>query len=181
MSILSKCRITIRVEEQAFDMARELEEVRAGGRAGSSGAMVSFLGLCRDEGGMLSALEIEHFPGMAQAEIGRIAALAVKRFPLLALTIVHRYGFIKAGEEIVLVIAASEHRTAAFEAVAFVMDYLKTDAPFWKKQHWNDASETKITAKSQQSLPQSPLQSDQQSDWVRVNPQDLERRLREGK
>jgi len=162
IAALSGCRVTIRVEEHAFNMADEWEEVRVGSRRGDVGAMVSFVGLCRDEGGEVAALEIEHFPDMAQAEIGRIAALAAARFPLLALHIVHRYGVIAAGEEIVLVIASSAHRRAAFEAAEFVMDYLKTDAPFWKKQHWHEGQGAKS----------------QQSDWVMPKLQDFERRLR---
>jgi len=82
-------------------------------------------------------LEIEHFPQMAQAEIERIAAEAATRWPLQALSIIHRYGHIEVGEAIVFVLALSAHRHAAFAAVEWVMDILKTKAPFWKKQHWH--------------------------------------------
>jgi molybdopterin synthase catalytic subunit len=104
------------------------------------GAIVTFTGLCRAEQGTLSALELEHYPGMAEDEIGRIAQQAEQRWPLQAVTIIHRYGMITPGEGIVLVLVASAHRVAAFEAAEFLMDYLKTRAPFWKKEHRKDGS-----------------------------------------
>jgi molybdopterin synthase catalytic subunit len=104
------------------------------------GAVVTFSGLCRDEGGALAALELEHYPGMAEAEITLIALEAVRRWPVTGLTAIHRVGRIRPGETIVLVIAASPHRRAAFEAASFLMDFLKTDAPFWKKEHRADGS-----------------------------------------
>ena len=108
--------------------------------SGDVGAVVTFSGLCRDEGGRLAALEIEHYPGMAEAEIGRIAQQACERWPLTALHAVHRFGMVRPGETIVLVAAASAHRAAAFEAASFLMDYLKTEAPFWKREHLADGS-----------------------------------------
>ena len=111
------------------------------GRQGDVGAVVTFSGLCRDESGTLSALELEHYPGMAEAEIRRIADEAASRWPLLGLTVIHRFGRIAPGENIVLVVAASAHRHAAFEAASFMMDYLKTRAPFWKKEHRRDGTE----------------------------------------
>ena len=99
------------------------------------GALVTFTGLCRDEGGALSALEIEHYPGMAEEEIGRVIAEACARWPLEAVLVIHRCGVIRPGEPIVLVATASLHRGEAFAAAEFLMDYLKTRAPFWKKQH----------------------------------------------
>jgi molybdopterin synthase catalytic subunit len=104
------------------------------------GAVVTFSGICRDESGALAALELEHYPGMAEAEIGNIAAEAVRRWPLTGLTAIHRVGKIAPGENIVLVVAASAHRQAAFEAASFLMDYLKSKAPFWKKEHRADGS-----------------------------------------
>ncbi len=104
------------------------------------GAIVTFTGLCRDEGGTLSALEIEHYPGMAETEILSVTEEARARWPLEGITIVHRFGRILPGEPIVLVMTASAHRMEAFEAAAFLMDYLKTRAPFWKKQHLADRS-----------------------------------------
>ncbi|TPI12034.1 molybdenum cofactor biosynthesis protein MoaE [Mesorhizobium sp. B4-1-3] len=129
----------IRIQREDFDVAAEIAGLTAG-RA-DIGAVVTFSGLCRDEQGALSALELEHYPGMAEAEIGRIAAQALERWPLQGLTVIHRHGKIAPGENIVLVVAASSHRQAAFEAANFLMDYLKSRAPFWKKEHRADGSE----------------------------------------
>jgi molybdopterin synthase catalytic subunit len=131
--VADRLKAIIRVQAADFDAAAETEALRRG-RA-DIGALVSFVGLCRDEGGTLTALEIEHYAGMAEAEIGRVAAEAIARWPLLGLTIVHRHGLIKAGGQIVLVAAASAHRGEAFAAADFLMDYLKTRAPFWKRAH----------------------------------------------
>ena len=120
----------VRVQQDDFDLAGEVAAV-AGGRS-DIGAVVTFSGLCRDEGGRLTALELEHYAGMAEAEIARIAGEAVQRWPLAALTVIHRHGLIRPGENIVLVVAASPHRQVAFEAASFMMDYLKSRAPFWK-------------------------------------------------
>jgi molybdopterin synthase catalytic subunit len=130
--------VTIRMQAEGFDTGAETAAL-TGGRA-DIGAIVAFTGLCRDEGGRLSALEIEHYPGMAEAEIGRIAAAAQARWPLAGLTIIHRFGKISPGAEIVLVLTASAHRRAAFEAAEFLMDYLKAHAPFWKREHLSDGT-----------------------------------------
>ncbi|MEP0232619.1 molybdenum cofactor biosynthesis protein MoaE [Roseibium sp.] len=124
---------TIRVQSEDFDATREAELLAKGRK--DVGALVTFTGLCRDEGGRLSALELEHYPGMAEAEITRIAEQACSRWPLTGLTVIHRFGKIAPGGNIVLVVAASSHRRAAFEAADFMMDFLKTRAPFWKKEH----------------------------------------------
>jgi molybdopterin synthase catalytic subunit len=129
---------TIRVQRQDFDPADEVKALTTGRH--DIGALVSFVGLCRDEAGTLSALELEHYPGMAEAEMMRIAELAIERFSLIGLTAIHRYGRIEAGEQIVLVIAAAAHRQAAFDGANFVMDFLKTSAPFWKKEHGRDGT-----------------------------------------
>lgn len=129
----------IRIQREDFDVAAEIAGLTKG-RA-DIGAVVTFSGLCRDEQGRLAALELEHYPGMAEAEIGRIATEAVQRWPLQGLTVIHRHGKVRPGENIVLVVAASAHRQAAFEAANFLMDYLKSRAPFWKKEHRADASE----------------------------------------
>ena len=128
----------IKVQDADFDPAAESERLTKGRK--DVGALVSFTGLCRDEAGRLSALELEHYPGMAEAELTRIATEACERWPLTGLTVIHRYGKIPPGDNIVLVIAASSHRRAAFEAADFLMDYLKTRAPFWKKEHLADGS-----------------------------------------
>jgi molybdopterin synthase catalytic subunit len=128
----------VRIQSEPFDVAAETACIAAG-RA-DIGGIVTFTGLCRDEGGRLTALELEHYPGMAEAEIGRVAEQAWARWPLMGLTAIHRYGLIRPGEDIVLVIAASAHRRAAFEAADFLMDYLKTRAPFWKREHLVDGS-----------------------------------------
>src|SRR5881394_963221 len=129
---------TIRIQQADFDVAQEIA-VLTKGRT-DVGAVVSFSGICRgsENGEPIAALTLEHYPGMAEAEIGRHADEALARWPLQGLTIVHRFGRIAPGENIVLVVTASAHRQAAFEAAEFLMDYLKTRAPFWKKE--TDAS-----------------------------------------
>lgn len=130
---------TIRIQSEDFDLAAEVDALTKS-RA-DVGAVVTFTGLCRDEDGALAALELEHYPGMAEAEITRIAFEAIGRWPLTGLTAIHRYGRIEPGRNIVLVVAASTHRQAAFEAASFLMDYLKSRAPFWKKEHRSDGEE----------------------------------------
>jgi len=129
----------VRIQAGDFDMAGEVDRIRAA--SADIGAVVTFSGLCRDEAGTLAALELEHYPGMAEAEIMRIAMEAARRWPLAGLTAIHRYGKIRPGENIVLVVAASSHRQAAFEAATFLMDYLKSRAPFWKREHLTDGSQ----------------------------------------
>ena len=128
----------IRVQAEDFDAAAEIAALTKG-RA-DIGAIVTFTGLCRDEGGALAALELEHYPGMAEAEIRRIACQAIERWPVQYLLAIHRVGKIAPGGNIVLVIAASPHREAAFSAASFLMDFLKTNAPFWKKEHLKDGT-----------------------------------------
>ena len=138
----------IRIQSEDFSIEHEIAELTQG-RA-DIGAVVTFSGLCRDEGGQLSALELEHYPGMAEEEIVRIAQQAIERWPLSGLVVIHRFGKIEPGENIVLVIATSAHRQAAFDGANFLMDFLKTNAPFWKKEHlkngsagkWVDAKES---------------------------------------
>ncbi len=130
--------VTVRVQAEPFDATVETERLTAGRT--DVGAVVAFTGLCRAEAGRLSALELEHYPGMAEAEIERTAREALARWPLLGVTAIHRYGVIRPGEPIVLVITTSSHRVAAFEAAEFLMDFLKTRAPFWKKEIGRDGS-----------------------------------------
>lgn len=131
-------RIDVRIQAEDFDPGAEAEALVAGRR--DVGAVASFVGYCRDEGGRLAALELEHYPGMAEDEVRRVAEEAAARWPLLGVTAIHRFGKIPPGGRIVLVAAASAHRRAAFEAAEFLMDFLKTRAPFWKREHLADGS-----------------------------------------
>jgi molybdopterin synthase catalytic subunit len=124
---------TVRIQREPFDVAAETAKLTRGRT--DVGAVVTFTGVCRgDENGRpIAALTLEHYPGMAEQEIVRHAEEAQKRWPLLGVTIIHRHGRLTPGEDIVLVIATSSHRQAAFAAAEFLMDYLKTRAPFWKQ------------------------------------------------
>ncbi len=124
---------TIRLQREDFDPAAETAALTRGRT--DIGAVVSFIGICRgaEAGAPIAALTLEHYPGMAEAEIGRHVDEANARWPLLGVTVIHRYGRIEPGENIVLVLAASSHREAAFAAADFLMDFLKTRAPFWKQ------------------------------------------------
>ena len=137
--------VTIRIQEADFDVTREIATLTKGRT--DIGAVVSFSGICRgsEDGEAIAALTLEHYPGMAEAEIARHAETALSRWPLTGLTVIHRVGRIVPGENIVLVLTASAHRQAAFEAAEFMMDYLKANAPFWKREEsaggtsWIDA------------------------------------------
>ena len=124
---------TIRLQREAFDTAAEVAKLKQGRT--DIGAVVTFTGICRgDENGEgIAALTLEHYPDMADAEIARHVEEARSRWPLLGVTVIHRHGRITPGEDIVLVVTASSHREAAFAAASFLMDYLKTRAPFWKQ------------------------------------------------
>ena len=126
--------MAVRIQRETFDAGAEIERLTQGRT--DVGAAVSFTGLCRDDGetGTISAMELEHFPGMAEEELSRIEAEARSRWPLIDSLIVHRHGRLVPGDPIVLVVTLSAHRQAAFEAANFLMDYLKTSAPFWKKE-----------------------------------------------
>jgi molybdopterin synthase catalytic subunit len=126
--------VTIRLQTGDFDLAAETASVTRGRT--DIGAVVTFLGICRSGEGdaAISALTLEHYPGMAEEEIARQANEALARWPLTALTVIHRHGRLKPGENIMMVLTASAHRAAAFEAAEFLMDYLKTAAPFWKSE-----------------------------------------------
>jgi|SRR5579864_1504096 len=126
--------VTIRIQQDDFEVAREIALLSKGRT--DIGAVVSFSGICRgsEHGEPIAALTLEHYPGMAEAEITRHANEAMARWPLQGLTIIHRTGRIEPGENIVLVVTASSHRQAAFQAAEFLMDYLKTSAPFWKRE-----------------------------------------------
>ena len=140
--------MTVRLQREDFDISAEIDRLVAGRT--DIGAVVSFTGLVRDmaKGAPILDMTLEHYPGMCEAELARIDAEAARRWELQGTLILHRYGRLTPGERIVLVLALSPHRHAAFEAAAFLMDYLKTRAPFWKKEtaadgtgHWVDARE----------------------------------------
>jgi len=124
---------TVRLQREPFDAGAEAAKLTRG--RDDVGALVTFTGICRgDENGEpIAALTLEHYPGMAEAEIERHVAEAANRWPLLGVTVIHRYGRITPGEDIVFVATVSSHREAAFAAAEFLMDYLKTRAPFWKQ------------------------------------------------
>jgi len=128
----------IRVQREDFDVGREIEALTRG-KTGIGG-VASFVGLMRDVAGdtRVTAMTLEHYPGMTERELERIEAEACTRWPLIASLVIHRYGRMEPGDRIVLVITASAHRAAAFEACEFLMDYLKTKAPFWKQEETPD-------------------------------------------
>ena len=146
-SEILSARILVRVQKEIFDAAAEAAGLTKG--FSGIGALVTFTGLCRDEKGTLAALEIEHYPGMAEEEIARAAREAAFRFELEGLLAIHRFGLIRPGEPIVLVAAAAVHRAAAFSGAASLMDYLKTEAPFWKKEHLFGGAGEWVAAKAE--------------------------------
>lgn len=137
----------------AFDPYAELKDFVA--RQSGAGAVASLIGLCRAESGRVKTLVLDHFPGFTETEIARLMAQTRDRFALEDLCVIHRAGHIAPGEPIVLVAAAATHRRAAFDAVDFLMDYLKTEAPFWKKEEGPDGAR-----------------------WIEPRSQDLENKLR---
>src|SRR6266481_1858344 len=145
---------TIRIQEADFDIAQEIAALTRG--RSDVGAVVTFSGICRgsENGEPIAALTLEHYPGMAEAEIKRHTDEAMSRWPLDGLTVIHRFGRIRPGENIVLVLTASKHRQAAFQAAEFLMDYLKASAPFWKREEsaggagWVDAHQRDDAAAS---------------------------------
>ncbi|MEM1267248.1 MAG: molybdenum cofactor biosynthesis protein MoaE [Pseudomonadota bacterium] len=140
--------MAVRVSPNDFDVGAEIDALTSGRR--DIGALATFTGLVRDMGGpaAVAGLELEHYPGMTTRALEAIEAEACARWPLQASLIVHRHGALLPGDRIVFVAAASPHRQAAFEAAMFMMDFLKSRAPFWKKEttaegaHWVDARET---------------------------------------
>ncbi|MBU2582826.1 MAG: molybdopterin synthase catalytic subunit MoaE [Alphaproteobacteria bacterium] len=145
--------MAVRVEPQDFDIGAEIASLTSGRT--DIGAVVTFTGTVRGAAGgqPITSMTLEHYPGMTEAELARVEAEAHDRWPLSASLIVHRIGELRPGDNIVLVIAASAHRHAAFEAAEFLMDYLKSRAPFWKKEarpdgnaSWVDARESDTAA-----------------------------------
>ncbi|MEM8699715.1 MAG: molybdopterin synthase catalytic subunit MoaE [Pseudomonadota bacterium] len=138
------------VQREDFDLGAEARRLTESST--DIGALVSFTGLVRGSAETVRAMELEHYPGMTERALETIAAEARSRWPLDGVRIIHRIGRLVPGDQIVLVLTASRHRQAAFEAGEFIMDYLKTRAPFWKREetaegaHWVDARETDETA-----------------------------------
>ena len=132
--------VTIRIQTGDFDVSSEIAALTA--RRTDIGAVVTFSGICRgpEAGDATTALTLEHYPGMAEAEIARHADEAMSRWPLTGVTIVHRVGRLLPGENIMVVLTASAHRQAAFQAAEFLMDYLKAHAPFWKREETADGA-----------------------------------------
>ncbi len=122
----------VRVQEQDFDIGEELEKMRAG--RVDIGALVSFSGLVRDLDGSLNSMTLEHYPGMTEKALQAIADQAMERWELQDVLIIHRFGRLQPGAQIMMVAAASAHRASAFQAADFMMDFLKSRAPFWKKE-----------------------------------------------
>jgi len=136
----------IRVQDAPFDAGAELNAFTA--RIEGAGAVVSFSGVVRDVDGRLTRMEIEHYPGMTEAAITKIAAEATARWELADCLVIHRFGGLVAGDIIMMVATASRHRVAAFEAAEFLMDYLKSRAPFWKKET-TDGGATWVAARDE--------------------------------
>ena len=136
----------IQVQEALFDMAAESAALTA--CRTDIGGVASFLGVCRGDDG-LAAMVLEHYPGMTERALGRIAAEAEARWPLTGCTVIHRVGRILPGEPIVLVLTASAHRAAALESCAFLIDWLKTKAPFWKREEFADGDARWVAAKNE--------------------------------
>jgi molybdopterin synthase catalytic subunit len=136
----------IQVQEALFDVAAESAALTAGRT--DVGGVASFLGVCRGDDG-LAAMVLEHYPGMTERALGRIAAEAEARWPLTGCTVIHRVGRILPGEPIVLVLTASAHRAVALESCAFLIDWLKTKAPFWKREEFADGDARWVAAKNE--------------------------------
>ena len=140
----------IRVQAEDFDIGAEIAKLKSG--RSDIGAIVAFVGTVRDQSGAVDEMTLEHYPGMTQSELQRIEADACSRWKLQGCLIVHRYGTLRPSDNIVLVLTASEHREAAFRAAEFLMDYLKTSAPFWKREsgpqgsRWVEASASDTAA-----------------------------------
>jgi molybdopterin synthase catalytic subunit len=137
--------VAVRVQREDFDVGAEVKRLTAGRT--DIGAVVTFTGTVRGDSTGVAALTLEHYPGMTEEELARVEAEAAARWPLQASLIVHRIGTLQPGDNIVLVVTASAHRQAAFDAAAFLMDYLKTRAPFWKKELDADGRERWVEAR----------------------------------
>lgn len=134
----------VAIQTADFDVAAELAALELLG----GGGVASFTGVVRGEGGLI-ALELEHYPAMTQAQVDRIVDDALARWPLLGVSVIHRFGRLEPGARIVFVGTASRHRTAALESCAFLIDWLKSHAPFWKKEHWGDGATRWVEARAE--------------------------------
>jgi molybdopterin synthase catalytic subunit len=151
--------MSVRVQREDFDVGAEIARVGKDGR--DVGGIASFVGIVRAGEGKdaIGAMTLEHYPGMTEKELERIEAEALSRWPISASVIIHRYGRLEPGDNIVLVVTASRHRQAAFEACEFLVDWLKTKAPFWKNEEtadggkWVDARETDDAAAARWNKP----------------------------
>jgi len=132
--------VTVRIQSEDFDAGAEIAALRRGNP--KVGAVASFVGVCRDanEGAAVSRMTLEHYPGMTEKAIGKIVDEAIARWKVIDVLVVHRVGELRPGEQIVLVVVTGAHRGEAFAACEFVMDYLKTRAPFWKKEQTPDGA-----------------------------------------
>lgn len=138
---------SVSIQAEPFDTGAELAFLEALG----GGGVASFTGVVRGEGG-LAALELHHYPSMTQVQVERIVDEAMSRWPLLGARVIHRYGRLEPGDRIVFVGTASRHRTAALESCAFLIDWLKSEAPFWKKEHFIDGRTAWVEAKAQDEV-----------------------------
>lgn len=149
--------MTVRVQSEAFDFGAEAQAFS--GAALGVGAVVTFSGLVRDDNGRLSRMEIEHYPGMTERAIATFRDEAMARWSLQSALVIHRHGTLLPGETIMMVATAARHRTEAFAAAEFLMDYLKSRAPFWKKEFGPDGAEW-VAAKAEDE--------DALSRWARM-------------
>ncbi|MEM9059890.1 MAG: molybdopterin synthase catalytic subunit MoaE [Pseudomonadota bacterium] len=153
--------MSVSVQTEDFDIAAEIDALTSSDR--NIGAVVTFSGLVREmtDAGAIQTMELEHYPGMTERALEEIVEQARARWPLQGVRLIHRYGPLAPGDRIVLVVTASRHREAAFDAAAFLMDYLKTKAPFWKKESgaagaaWVDAREADDRATARWERPTS--------------------------
>jgi len=134
----------VAIQAADFDVAAELAALEALG----GGGVASFTGVVRGDGGLV-ALELEHYPAMTQAQVHRIVDEALARWPLLGVSVIHRFGRLEPGARIVFVGTASRHRTAALESCAFLIDWMKSDAPFWKKEHFAGGETQWVAARAE--------------------------------
>lgn len=144
----------VSIQAETFDPSSEQAALEALG----GGGVASFTGIVRGEGG-LAALELHHYPAMTEAQVRRIVDEAMTRWPLLGARVIHRFGRLQPGERIVFVGTASRHRTAALESCAFLIDWLKSEAPFWKKEYFTDGSAKWVEARVEDEV--------KARDWLR--------------